>query len=544
MLAPPPSQDQIEVNSSEHIDSWLRSWDFVANPFTHRQAEGERHRLDRYFVSHSCFKQLRANDASKIVFAPRGGGKSAMRIMLEAECQPRNPTSAVFAVSLTDLAPFLDGPVPLNQLSLKDYVKRIIAQTLSSLLPALAAATPSQVQFENDEIGELRYWINRSVRDPFSFDQLTRLVGSVEPGMDLREQRNVARDIQDPQHWISGASRRLDWLKDLWGRLNTVQEVKPVGATDSDHATMKTFVSSVLFWLGLGPNPCTCFCLLVDGADEHSRTQNDPEVTAQLLKPLLGDISFLEIPNLVVKFFLPAEQRFALERIARKDRLNVVRLTWTQSADDGPDSLRQLLRRRIAAFNEGGLQGLGELCVPAMRRWIEDAMLEKAGASPRDLLHLGYLLLEEHCSRPAGAQSLITPEEWAKTLRRYDALDSSTQAGAPRPLAQTKPASASQPVGPALIRVDTETRRVFRGATEIRDLSPYLYSLIELLYQEPGKIYSKDDIALAVYSSLDVSDQQISRLIHRLREKVEPDPHEPFYVITRKGLGYLLDHAG
>ena len=83
----------------------------------------------------------------------------------------------------------------------------------------------------------------------------------------------------------------------------------------------------------------------------------------------------------MAKFFLPEEQRAAIERIARtNDRLEALTLTWGGPQPEAAEVLRELLRRRIATFNARGMRGLGELCAGSLRRTIEDEMLKVAGS--------------------------------------------------------------------------------------------------------------------------------------------------------------------
>ena len=69
------------------------------------------------------------------------------------------------------------------------------------------------------------------------------------------------------------------------------------------------------------------------------------------------------------------------------------------------------------------------------------------------------------------------------------------------------------------------------------------YSLLHLLYENRGKICAKYHIIQSVWSDkhIDVvGDSRIAKLVDRLREKVEPEPANPRYVLTVHGRGYRL----
>jgi pSer/pThr/pTyr-binding forkhead associated (FHA) protein len=77
-----------------------------------------------------------------------------------------------------------------------------------------------------------------------------------------------------------------------------------------------------------------------------------------------------------------------------------------------------------------------------------------------------------------------------------------------------------------------------------KKLSKKEYDLLLLLYRNAGNICSRDEIIDAVWpESRDpsaISDATIDQLIHRLREKVEPEPARPSRIISKKAFGYML----
>jgi hypothetical protein len=70
------------------------------------------------------------------------------------------------------------------------------------------------------------------------------------------------------------------------------------------------------------------------------------------------------------------------------------------------------------------------------------------------------------------------------------------------------------------------------------------YRLLCLLYHNAGNICSKDDIIADVWYEVQdpggISDSSIDQLVHRLRDKIEPDPSKITRLISRKGFGYVL----
>jgi DNA-binding response OmpR family regulator len=98
------------------------------------------------------------------------------------------------------------------------------------------------------------------------------------------------------------------------------------------------------------------------------------------------------------------------------------------------------------------------------------------------------------------------------------------------------------------LEVNTESGVVRLNRRAIQ-LSPKEFSLLVHLYENRGKVCSKDEIGRTVWSEYKQSspedqsgiyDYQIENLIRRLRTKIEDDANSPVLLITVRGLGYKL----
>jgi pSer/pThr/pTyr-binding forkhead associated (FHA) protein len=91
------------------------------------------------------------------------------------------------------------------------------------------------------------------------------------------------------------------------------------------------------------------------------------------------------------------------------------------------------------------------------------------------------------------------------------------------------------------LRVDSRAKEVYvRGALLDPPLTVKEFQLLELLYNRKGQVVSKDDIARSVcdYEVFDYN--AIDALVYRLRQRVEPHPTAPRYLLTQRGFGYKL----
>jgi len=93
------------------------------------------------------------------------------------------------------------------------------------------------------------------------------------------------------------------------------------------------------------------------------------------------------------------------------------------------------------------------------------------------------------------------------------------------------------------VRVDPDSGEVWVNGAQIPTLTNLEFRLLLLLYGRLEKICPKYDVVEAVWGEdyiEEVDDARIEKLISRLRQKIEPDPANPRYLITVRGRGYKL----
>lgn len=96
------------------------------------------------------------------------------------------------------------------------------------------------------------------------------------------------------------------------------------------------------------------------------------------------------------------------------------------------------------------------------------------------------------------------------------------------------------------LRLDGASRRVWLLERELDPpLSVPQFRFLELLYQRPGQVCSREEVILTVWpeaSGLGVSEQAIDALVRRVRDRLaEIDPNFQ-YIVTVRGHGFRLDN--
>lgn len=101
-------------------------------------------------------------------------------------------------------------------------------------------------------------------------------------------------------------------------------------------------------------------------------------------------------------------------------------------------------------------------------------------------------------------------------------------------------------LGLGRLRMDPQAHRVWIGEAEIEPpLSPPQFRLLSLLYDNPDRVVTRDQVVANVWpdsAGEGVSEQAIDALVRRLRERLSEVDDEHSYVTTVRGHGFRLDN--
>jgi hypothetical protein len=90
-----------------------------------------------------------------------------------------------------------------------------------------------------------------------------------------------------------------------------------------------------------------------------------------------------------------------------------------------------------------------------------------------------------------------------------------------------RPSKKGLHINPDTKMVSVDGREITLTKTELK--------LLELLYENKGKACNIDDIAWEIWGKEAAASELVSQHIHRLREKIEPDPTKPRYIVLVPG---------
>jgi len=90
------------------------------------------------------------------------------------------------------------------------------------------------------------------------------------------------------------------------------------------------------------------------------------------------------------------------------------------------------------------------------------------------------------------------------------------------------------------ITLDLDARNAYRGDT-LADLTAKEFDVIEFLMRNPNRVYSREALLDTIWAYEYRSDiRTVDVHIRRLREKLEENPAQPQYILTKWGVGYYF----
>jgi len=82
-------------------------------------------------------------------------------------------------------------------------------------------------------------------------------------------------------------------------------------------------------------------------------------------------------------------------------------------------------------------------------------------------------------------------------------------------------------------------RRVVKVGDKVVKLSPKEYDLLRVLVQHAGKVLTHKFLLNQLWA-VPIDAQYLRVYVRQLRQKIEPDPTRPQYILTETGIGYRL----
>lgn len=98
----------------------------------------------------------------------------------------------------------------------------------------------------------------------------------------------------------------------------------------------------------------------------------------------------------------------------------------------------------------------------------------------------------------------------------------------------------SRRISNGYITIDSDERNAYKDGVNV-DLTAREFDLIELLMNSPGRVFSRENLLDIIWGYEYQGDiRTVDVHVRRLREKLEANPAQPEYILTKWGVGYYF----
>lgn len=405
------------------LNEWLDFFGFKASPFSKWEAEEEARLspdlLSVQWVKPACFDRVlgqASEPRTVLLFAPRGAGKTACRILVEYYCTAglghgdRAVTGGqVLSVLHTRFDEALRESGSVEQVDEYWHAREILRQGVESLCSRLMVDEELVQAVNNLDPSrwlDLQWFL--SAYPPVSISKVNFLQESLGLGTPVDHERRLGygQSLVTPLRNFTGDN--------LLSLAEHRSQISPIDQ-------LYLFVDLVCGELpkqGLG---FEAVYILVDGLDEFLFSADLTNTRAvELIFPLLANLRLMNAGKFAFKFFLPIEIYEHIRRhpAIRHDRLIYETIRWSDA------DMHEILHRRLAAY--GPVQELDILCAPELRG-MEEILVRISQGNPRRLMRLCEFMLQAHLSRPLNQPAhdmgetayLLTQEDWQEGQARF-----------------------------------------------------------------------------------------------------------------------------
>lgn len=370
---------------------WLKSLGLLFDPFYYLEASEDPHLFDYIVIHENLLRNIWSNSHS-LVFAPPGGGKTALRLYFTRSCwlPPARGLPFPLPYEIPRFFPW-DSPSTVD-----NHLQALLKAASSTILIMLSIRPFLWKEFTKEEKTLLVYFLNTALPMPLSF-YLSQMetARSPEPLFNSFGRAFV----------ISGFSPRFELF---------VQELRSInsGSASFSRNQWELFLKIVEL-MGFRE-----VYLLVDGLDFTLCSQISGEKALELLKPIIDLLPELENQRVFLKAFLPLEHILSFAKaFSLSMDFTVHTLEW-----DGP-LLKELIHRRLLVASNGYIESLDALCSSSLKG-LDSSIIEiSPSLLPRTVLYCISRLLDIHIQRtgPRGLIEGIDFELLINELKRKEA---------------------------------------------------------------------------------------------------------------------------
>ncbi|MBI1296782.1 hypothetical protein GC175_17650 [bacterium] len=366
----PQVKDQ-GISIVNDVDTWLRLSGFDFNPFTALDAATDQH-LHRYLVQHEVFKLI-WEDRPVLIFEPRGGGKTALRLQILQNCYVGQETNRPFPISY--LPPYLTwGHVAP---SATEHLSAILEAAARQLLISFVYRPHWFLQLEIDQRRLVRMLLDIDLPAP-----VEQYLNNIHTLSDLER---LCRRLDLPL--FIRIQPDIEPLTDMLHALRTTSPAPTLASTENRWQLVQDLLLSAL--------RMPAIYLLIDGLDAAPETVTHSGTLANVCDFIWQNGADWNERRIFVKAFLPNETKDSMYQCYPEWMAfaNITAVNWNE------ELLVKMLTQRIHAATKGEFQSFNILAAPDFDLVEREIVVSAPRQLPRDVLFLTSEFLHSHVQR-------------------------------------------------------------------------------------------------------------------------------------------------
>ena len=368
----------LDYSNSSYVgdyEAWQRRLGLRFNPFVHLEASTDP-LLGEYMVAHEAFA-IAWQEAPSLVFAPAGGGKTAMRLYTSHICWGSLGGSIFPIPHVLSDAP--SSPTISTLDETYDHRPQILRQAAVGLLIGAAFHPERFLGMDRSSWLLLIRFLRREL--PGSLDHYVSILQTEQSPLTLASilDRTLRLPEQPPPVLLQ---RLCDALRD-----DPPEEPVDLPLQARFDALIELLRIRLHF---------RAIFLLLDGIDALPETANDSGLALPWLDTLMNQAAAWLNANVFLKGFLPRSLKHTVvpRAAAFIPSMSMAELEWT------PPLLAEVLHRRVYVASSGSFGSLDAISSPALRD-VETLLAREALPLPREVILLAGRVLYEAFSRNA-----------------------------------------------------------------------------------------------------------------------------------------------
>lgn len=357
-----------ETTVERHLQAWLEQIGLAFSPFFFTESSHDPW-LNSYLVGLEAFA-VAWGDWPALVFAPPGGGKTALRVRAYHACWIGQETNRPFPIPYE--IPFLDWGHARPDIN--DYLASLSERTAQTLLLSLIYRPHWFLNLPTAAKRRLTAALAHNLPAPFALYQ--------GPWEETRDLSAVCAPF--PPAFLPPDPVPEAEVERLFKGLAEAQPVKFDELTPA--ARWQQLVGVLQEDLEF-----PSIYVLFDSLDGAPDTLEDPQAATNCLGPLFSMIPEWSLKQVYLKGFLPLE----LDPLLGNGYPGAYRLCRRVTLDWTPDLLAEVIRKRVYFASQGTFGSLGPLCVPGIQD-LETVLAREVKPLPREIIVLTRYVLEAH----------------------------------------------------------------------------------------------------------------------------------------------------